>query len=132
MGRSISASSTRRDARSNSVSSSHAYSQSNGFREEDEEDGGELPVTLVGLPQSDMYMMGRQVRSPPRGTLNVCRLATEHGIEVAMGVNNVQNAFTPQGSVDPLGLCPLGVALFQGATDGDCVRLLVSGERGLT
>lgn len=87
---------------------------------------GVLPVTLVGLPQSDMYMMGRDGPSPPRSTLNVCKLARQHGIKVSMAVNNVQNAFTPQGSVDPLMLCPLGVALFQAATDVDCYRLLVS------
>jgi hypothetical protein len=92
---------------------------------------GRLPVSLVGLPQSDMYMMGRDRLSPPRCTLNVCQLARKHGIKVAMAVNNVQNAFTPQGSVDPLMLCPLGVALFQAATDADCYRLLVSTYLGI-
>ncbi|KAI0699090.1 hypothetical protein BC835DRAFT_1503464 [Cytidiella melzeri] len=84
----------------------------------------DLPVTLVGLPQSDMYMMGRDMSSPPRSTLNVCQLEREHMIKAAMAVNNVSNAFTPQGSADPLGLCPLAVALLQAATDRDCRRLL--------
>lgn len=85
-----------------------------------------LPVTLVGLPQSDMYMMGRNMTSPLRSTLNVTRLAREHELRLAMAVNNVGNAFTPQGSADPLSLCPLGVALFQAGTKEDCHRLLVS------
>ena len=85
-----------------------------------------LPLTLVGLPPSDLYMMGRGLDYAPRGTLNVPRLATEHGIRVAMAVNNVENAFTPQGPVDPLGLCPLGVAVFQAGTKIDCRTLLVS------
>lgn len=84
-----------------------------------------LPVTLVGLPQSDVYMMGRGLEPPPRGTLDAVRLQREHGIEVAMAVNNVQNAFTPQGAPDPLALCPLGVALFQAAAPRDCATLLV-------
>ncbi|PIL22531.1 hypothetical protein GSI_15220 [Ganoderma sinense ZZ0214-1] len=83
-----------------------------------------LPLTLVGLPPSDLYMMGRSLDFAPRGTLNVPRLATEHGLRVAMSVNNVENAFTPQGPVDPLGLCPLGVAVFQAGTKIDC-RMLV-------
>jgi len=79
-----------------------------------------LPVTLVGLPQSDMYMMGRGSDYPRRTTLDVPKIAKEHQMKVAMAVNNVDNAFTPQGPVDPLALCPLGVALFQTCTFEDC------------
>ncbi|KAI0086515.1 hypothetical protein BDY19DRAFT_894810 [Irpex rosettiformis] len=85
-----------------------------------------LPITLVGLPQSDMYMMGRDVPYPPRSTLNISQLSREHGVTVAMAVNNVGNAFTPQGPPDPLALCPLGVALFQSGTKADCYRLIES------
>ncbi|KAI0354970.1 Metallo-dependent hydrolase [Trametes cingulata] len=83
-----------------------------------------LPVTLVGLPPSDLYMMGRHMEFAPRGTLNVPKLAEEQGLRVAMAVNNVENAFTPQGPVDPLSLCPLGVAIFQAGTKKDCRALL--------
>ena len=86
----------------------------------------ELPVKLVGLPQSDTYMMGRALCPVPRGTLNVVRLADEYGIEAAMAVNNVSNAFTPHGPPDPLALCPLGVALFQAGTKAACATLLAS------
>ncbi|THH30657.1 hypothetical protein EUX98_g3534 [Antrodiella citrinella] len=75
-----------------------------------------LPVTLVGLPQSDLYMMGRSLEPIPRGTLNVVELERKYGVQVAMAVNNVGNAFTPQGPPDPLALCPLGVAIFQAGT----------------
>ncbi|KAI8969640.1 Metallo-dependent hydrolase [Trametes punicea] len=85
-----------------------------------------LPVTLVGLPPSDLYMMGRGAEHAPRGTLNVPRLADELGLRVAMAVNNVENAFTPQGPVDPLSLCPLGVAVFQAGTKKHCRALLES------
>ncbi|CAA7261521.1 unnamed protein product [Cyclocybe aegerita] len=87
-----------------------------------------LPVTFVGLPQSDIYMQGKDFFNgplgAPRGTLRVPYLAKEYGIEVAMSVNNVENAFTPQGSLDPLSLCTFGVAIFQAATLED-IRSLV-------
>jgi hypothetical protein len=86
-----------------------------------------MRVTLVGLPQSDLYMMGRGFKPPVRGTLPIPRLAKEHNdLIIAMAVNNVQNAFTPQGNCDPLGLLPLAVAVFQAATFEDCATLLVS------
>jgi hypothetical protein len=88
-----------------------------------------LPIHFVGLPQSDLYMMGRQPEGPlfaPRGTLNILQLKNEHGIDAAMSINNLQNAFTPQGSADPLSLCTLGVTIFQSATPEDCRTLVVS------
>jgi len=91
---------------------------------------GQLPIMFVGLPQSDMYMLGRKdadaVLGPPRSTLRIPYIANKYNIHMAMSVNNVQNAFTPQGSVDPLSLCTLGVALFQSATPKDLATLLRS------
>lgn len=95
-----------------------------------------LPVTLVGLPQTDVYMLGRPNSSSisdsgtlrPRGTLNVPRIVREYGLDVAMSVNNIGNAFTPQGSLDPLSLCTFGVAVFQAGTKEDCEVLLVCGD----
>ncbi|RDB18021.1 Cytosine deaminase [Hypsizygus marmoreus] len=90
----------------------------------------DLPITLVGLPQSDMYMQGRQdwdqPLGAPRSTLRVPHILNEYGIEIAMSVNNVGNAFTPQGSLDPLSLCTFGVAVFQSATPADIQTLVRS------
>ncbi|KAJ8472589.1 hypothetical protein ONZ45_g16603 [Pleurotus djamor] len=84
---------------------------------------GDLPISIVGLPQSDMYMLGRldqhKPLGAPRSTLRVPQIEREYGIRVAMGVNNVDNPFTPQGSLDPLSLCTFGVAVFQTATTED-------------
>ncbi|KZV62206.1 Metallo-dependent hydrolase [Peniophora sp. CONT] len=82
---------------------------------------GDLPVSLVALPQSDVYMMRTPERR--RGTVDV-HTAASAGVDVALGVNNVGNAFTPQGSADPLELVPLGVALYQDATPPALRRLL--------
>ncbi|EJD41751.1 Metallo-dependent hydrolase [Auricularia subglabra TFB-10046 SS5] len=88
---------------------------------------GNLPIAFIGLPQSDVYMMGRgPLGSRPRGTLNVVEMIRQCNIDAALSVNNVANAFTPQGNEDPLGLCPLGVALYQAATPEACRVLLES------
>lgn len=84
-----------------------------------------LPITLVGLPPSDLYMMGRHLSPPPRTTLNVPKLRRKHGLSVGMSVNNIGNAFTPQGPLDPLSLCPLGIAIFQAGTRKDCTSIVV-------
>ena len=70
-------------------------------------------------------MMGRGLPGQPRATLNVPQLAKKYGVGVAMAVNNVENAFTPQGVIDPLALCPLGVAVFQDGTERGCCTLVV-------
>lgn len=89
----------------------------------------DLPITFVGLPQSDMYMQGRahwdEPLGAPRGTLRIPYIARKYGVEIAMSVNNVENAFTPQGSVDPLSLCSFGVGVFQAATSEDMRSLVV-------
>ncbi|KAH7884961.1 hypothetical protein F5I97DRAFT_1810368 [Phlebopus sp. FC_14] len=90
----------------------------------------ELPLEIVGLPQSDIYMMGRPStdgrRTVPLAgrTLDAARVWREHGVRVALSVNNVENAFTPQGYVDPLTLACLGVGLFQVGTEPEWRELL--------
>ncbi|TFY66903.1 hypothetical protein EVG20_g4181, partial [Dentipellis fragilis] len=98
---------------------------------------GELPVAFVALPQSDMYMMGKgggvggrdRALLPPRATLPVPYMASL-GLRIALSVNNVDNAFTPQGSVDPMGLCPLGVAVYQDAGEEACRVLMAAVSSG--
>ncbi|KAK7048324.1 Metallo-dependent hydrolase [Favolaschia claudopus] len=81
-------------------------------------------------PTHDIYMLGRQDTDaplgPPRSTLRIPYIANKYNIEMAMSINNVQNAFTPQGSLDPLSLCAFGVALFQSATPSDLGTLIRS------
>ena len=86
-----------------------------------------LPISFVGLPSSDLYMMGRP-DSPyggtrPRATLQVPTMIKAYGLNAAIGVNNVGNAFTPWGSCDPLALASLGVGLYHAGSKED-VHLL--------
>jgi hypothetical protein len=90
-----------------------------------------LPVSFVGLPTSDLFMMGRPKEEDGggqrvRGTLQVLQMIKKYGLNAAMGINNVGNAFTPQGNCDPLSLASLCVGVYQAGTNADAELLLVS------
>lgn len=93
----------------------------------------ELPLGIVSLPQTDIYMMGRPnsdgTRSVPLANraLDVATIWRNYGVHVALSVNNVENAFTPQGYLDPLTLTCLEVGLFQLGTEPGWRELLVCG-----
>jgi cytosine/adenosine deaminase-related metal-dependent hydrolase len=84
---------------------------------------GDLPISFVGLPTSDLFMM----RTPDnlRGTLPIPELINRYGLNAAISINNVGNAFTPQGNCDPLSLAQLGVGLYQAGTKKDAELLYV-------
>ncbi|KIX03474.1 uncharacterized protein Z518_07027 [Rhinocladiella mackenziei CBS 650.93] len=93
----------------------------------------ELPVHFVGLPTSDLFMMGRpshigsseedKSAHRPRGTLQVLDMIKKFGLSTCLSVNNVGNAFTPWGMGDPLQLASLGVGIYQAGTDEDAKTL---------
>lgn len=84
---------------------------------------GELPVSFVGLPTSDLFMM----RTPEglRATLPIIELIQQYGFNAAISINNVGNAFTPQGNCDPLSLAQLAVGVYQAGTKKDAELLYV-------
>ncbi len=96
------------------------------------EDIGDLPVYLVGLPTSDLFMMGRPASDQTgggqrvRGTLQIPEIVQKYGMSGAIGVNNVSNAFTPQGSCDPMGIASLAVGIYQAGTKRDAGIIFVS------
>jgi len=65
-----------------------------------------------------------------RGTLQVPQMIQKYGVNAAMGINNVGNAFTPHGSCDPLSLASLGVGVYQAGTNAESdvlfVRLVIT------
>ncbi|CAD0086223.1 unnamed protein product [Aureobasidium vineae] len=77
----------------------------------------DLPISFVGLPTSDLFMM--RTETGARGTLPVPRLIKEYGFNAAISINNIGNAFTPQGSCDPLSIASLGVGVYQAGTMSD-------------
>jgi cytosine/adenosine deaminase-related metal-dependent hydrolase len=88
-----------------------------------------LPIHFVGLPTSDLFMMGRPNRDIPaeestptqrqRGTLQVLDMIKSHRINTCLSINNVGNAFTPWGTGDPLALASMGVGIYQAGTEQD-------------
>ncbi len=90
-----------------------------------------MPVAIVGLPTSDLFMMGRPLEGEEggqrlRATLQIPHIIKKYSLNVVLGVNNVGNAFTPQGSCDPLSLASFGVGLYHAGTKKDADLLLVS------
>lgn len=75
------------------------------------EEIGDLPISFVGLPTSDLFIHG--------GTLPVTKLIKEHNLNCCIGVNNIGNAFTPSGSPDPLLLASMGTSIYQAGTQED-------------
>lgn len=84
----------------------------------------DLTVSFVGLPTSDLFMM--RTAENVRGTLPVIELIKHYGFNAAIAINNIGNAFTPQGNCDPLSIAQLGVGLYQAPTKDDVQLLFVS------
>lgn len=87
----------------------------------------DLPISFVGLPTSDLYMASEPHFATypysPRGTLHMPEMINKYNLDAVLGVNNVGNAFTPWGCVDPLFLACLGVGLYQRGTQADAELL---------
>lgn len=83
-----------------------------------------LPIHFVGLPTSDLFMMGRGEHPAPRGTLPVLEfIRAPNNLNACLGANNVGNAFTPFGTADPLHLASWGVGIHQAGTEAEAETL---------
>ncbi|MCJ1452589.1 hypothetical protein MMC28_002932 [Mycoblastus sanguinarius] len=85
---------------------------------------GEIPLHFVGLPTSDLFMMGKPHEHKGggqrvRGTLQIPQMIQKYGIRGAIAVNNVGNAFTPYGNCDPLTVASMGVGIYHASTQRD-------------
>lgn len=95
-----------------------------------------LPLTLIGLPTSDIYIQGRPplpqntttnpntaTQHRPRGTLQIPDLIRAYDIPGCISINNVGNAFTPYGNCDPLSIASMGVGIYHAGTKDDAELL---------
>ena len=87
-----------------------------------------LDLYFIGLPTSDLYMMGQPHSHEGggervRGTLQIPQMITKYALKGAIAINNVGNAFTPHGSCDPLNIASKGVGLYQAGTINDAQLL---------
>lgn len=62
----------------------------------------EAGIHVITLPATDLFINGRGDAEKPRRGITPVQLLLEKGVNVAIGVNNVQNPFTPFGKADPL------------------------------
>jgi cytosine deaminase len=58
-------------------------------------------ISVVALPQTNLYLQGRDAAVPPRG-LTAIKALQAAGANVAAGGDNVQDPFNPVGRGDPL------------------------------
>ncbi|KAI0389337.1 hypothetical protein F5Y17DRAFT_469762 [Xylariaceae sp. FL0594] len=100
-----------------------------------------LPIHFVGLPTSDLFLMGRPdtrasvdsepTQNRPRGTLHAPFMIKSLRLSVCLGVNNVGNAFTPFGTADPLQLASWAVGIYQSGTVEDAELLYACRSQGM-
>ena len=75
-------------------------------------------------PAPDPESKAAPAQDRPRGTLQIPSLLESiPGLRGAIAINNVGNAFTPQGSVDPLSISSLGVGLYHAGRVRDAEAL---------
>lgn len=91
---------------------------------------GDLPIFFIGLPTSDLYMMGKPNENQSdgqrvRGTLHIPDMIQQYGFNGAIGINNISNPFTPQGNCDPMSIASLGVGLYHAGRKTDTQILYV-------
>lgn len=67
----------------------------------------EAEITVVVLPATDLYLTGRSDRRNVRRGVAPVDALWRSGVPAALSSNNIQNAFTPTGTVDPLDMALL-------------------------
>ena len=97
----------------------------------------DLPIHFIGLPNSDIFMMGRPDQGDGggprmRGTLQVPEMIQRYNLMGAIGINHIGNAFTPQGNCDPMSIASMGVGLYHAGTKQDTAVLFVRSCRPAT
>jgi cytosine deaminase len=91
-------------------------------------DVAEAGISVVTMPQTNLYLQGRGFEtSPPRG-LTAVRALLEAGATVAAGGDNVQDPFNPLGRGDPLETASLLVSAGH-LTPAEAYQLVSSGAR---
>lgn len=91
----------------------------------------EAGIAVVALPQTNLYLQGRDAASnPPRGVAPV-RALVEAGVVVAAGGDNMQDPFNPLGRGDPYDIAGLMVLTSHVNVD-EALRMVTSSARATT
>lgn len=81
-------------------------------------------VTVVLLPATDLFLVGRSDDHDVRRGVAPLRALWDAGVPVALSSNNVRNAFTPTGTVDPLDMALLLARVSHLSSDAEFDRVL--------
>jgi len=84
----------------------------------------EARVAVVLLPATDLFLIGRADELNVRRGVAPLTALWEAGVETALSSNNVRNAFTPTGTVDPLDIALLLARVSHLSADADFDRVL--------
>lgn len=66
-------------------------------------------IAVAALPQTNLYLQGRRAGTPDRRGITRVKELQAAGVTVAMGADNVRDAFCPIGRHDPISVLSLGV-----------------------
>jgi cytosine/creatinine deaminase len=81
-------------------------------------------IGVIVLPTTDLYLMGRRDELNVRRGLAPIRRLLDGGVRVALGSNNLRNAFTPVGTADLVDLAFVAAVAAHMGTPADRRRLL--------
>ncbi|MFK4761635.1 amidohydrolase family protein [Microbacterium sp. ZW T5_45] len=84
----------------------------------------EARITVVLLPATDLFLVGRADEANVRRGVAPLRALWEEGVPTALSSNNIRNAFTPSGTADPLDMALLLGRVSHLSADADFDRLL--------
>ncbi|WP_374976451.1 amidohydrolase family protein [Microbacterium trichothecenolyticum] len=80
-------------------------------------------VSVVVLPATDLYLMGRSDAANVRRGIAPVSDLWAHGVRTALSSNNLRNAFTPTGRADPLDIALLAGRVGFASSREDFLRL---------
>jgi cytosine deaminase len=93
-------------------------------------DLAETGISVVTLPQTNLYLQGRgHASSTPRG-LTAVRALLDAGVEVAAGGDNLQDPFNPMSRIDPFETASLLVVAGH-VRPGEALRTITDGGRAV-
>ncbi|MFC0469189.1 amidohydrolase family protein [Halalkalibacter kiskunsagensis] len=81
-------------------------------------------IHVISLPATDLYLNGRGDNECVRRGLTPVQLLLDHKANVVYGSNNIQNAFTPFGTADPLDIGFLLAQTSHMGSEQDALKLI--------
>lgn len=81
-------------------------------------------ITVVALPATDLYLMGRDDERNVRRGVAPIRELWSAGVPTALSSNNIRNAFTPTGRADPLDIALLAARISHISSPDEFARIV--------